>query len=532
MSATASARFVLEENQRLSSSMLWRLQRRFFSEQTIDAWRQSIVPHYVTSNTFIARAYARVVFGYIRDMLRDSVQPHDAGAPLYVLELGTGSGRFSYHFLKCFFSLLQGSALSHVAVTFVMSDFSDKNLEFWRRHPSLQPFVEQGLLDFALVDLSETRDIALLNSGKLLSEGQLRNPLVVLANYVFDSIEQDAFYAGGGMLHESLVSLYSETEETDPDDAAILERVQTTFLNVPVQGDYYPEPELNRILDVYRQRLAETHVLMPAQALRYLGHLRRISHNRLLLISGDKGYSREDELSFRGPPSVVSHGSISLMVNYHAIGEYVVQQGGVFLTTPQRHSGLHICAALFDTRPVDPAANLFLETTLAFTENICQIGPDDFFVLKRFIQGNARHLSLEQLLAYMRISGWDAANFWGCHEAFMQHAAASEGATRHDIANMAESVWNIYYPLGEERDLAFALGSLLYEIDHYPEAITYLQHSCRLYGDNAGTLYNIAMCFYNLDQVPQALQFVDQALRVDPSYEPARVIKVSLQGEL
>ena len=527
MNASVDTRYSLEQHQRLSSSMLWRLQRRFFSEQTIDAWRQSIVPHYVTSNTFIALAYAKVVFGYVRDAVRNG--QYDPGAPLYVLELGTGSGRFSYHFLKCFFSMLERSALSHVAVTFVMSDFSEKNLEFWRKHPSLQAFVEQGRLDFSLVDLSKLQDIALRNSGKILSEGQSENPLVVLANYVFDSIEQDAFYVDDGILHESLISLHSETEEPDPDDVAILERAQTSFSNVPVQGDYYPEPELNRILDHYRHHLTDTHVLMPAQAIRYLNHLRRISGNRLLLISGDKGYSREDELSSRGVPSVVSHGSISLMVNYHAIGRYVEEQGGTFLTTPQPHQGLHICAALFDTEPVDSTTNRFPETGLAFTENICQISPDDFFVLKRFIQGNAKHLSLEQLLAYMRMSGWDAANFWGCYEAFMQHAATAEGALRHEIARMAESVWNIYYSLGEDRDLAFALGSLLYEIDCYREAITYLQHSCRLYGDDAGTLYNIAMCFYNLGELPQALQFVEESLRVDLAYEPARVMKVSMQ---
>jgi tetratricopeptide (TPR) repeat protein len=528
MNAAIPAGFVLERDRRLSESMLWRLQRKFFSEQTIDAWRQGIVPHYVTSNTFIARAYARVVFGYVRDVVQGTAGGYDASEPLYVLELGAGSGRFSYHFLKHFFALLERSPLREVAVTFVMSDLPERNLEFWRAHACLQPFVVQGRLDFALVDLSQLDSIALVESGRTLAEGALRNPLVVLANYVLDGIEQDAFYLNGGVLHESLVSLYSEREEADPDDPGILQRAHTGFSNQPADGHYYPEPGFNRILDHYRERFSDTHFLMPAQALRHLEHLRRIGNGRLLLVSADKGNSREEDFQGRAAPEIVSHGSISLMVNYHAIGLHVEQQGGRFFTTPQRHASLHVCAALFDDS-LSEGGDAFPETALAFAEDIGQTGPDDFFMLKRFIQGNARHLSLEQLLAYMRLSGWDAANFWGCYDAFMRHADESERPLRDELVAMANAVWDMYYPLGEERDLAFALASLMHEIECYPEAITYLQHSRRLYGDDAGTLYNIAMCFYSLGQLPQASQFVAATLDLDPAYEPAQVMSTSLQ---
>ncbi|WP_050478884.1 tetratricopeptide repeat protein [Herbaspirillum rhizosphaerae] len=533
MKVAEAPRFALEKNQRLSSSMLWRLQRRFYSEQTIDAWRQSIVPHYVTSNTFIAQAYAKLVFGYLRDVLRDG--SHDPQAPLYVLELGAGSGRFSYHFLTYFFSMLAQSVHSETRVTFVMSDFSEKNLRFWRQHPSLQAFVAQGQLDFALVDLSQQKDIMLLHSGTVLAAGQISNPLVVLANYVFDSIEQDAFYVEDGVLYESLVSLHSANAESDPDDISLLERVQADFVNVPVQGSaYYAEPALNRLLDFYRQTVPAAHVLLPTQALRYLDHLRHISNNRLLLISADKGISREVDVAAASAPEIATHGSISLMVNYHAIGRYVQEQGGRVLMPPHRQHSLQFCVMLFDERLAapTPSLHLYAETGQAFEDHLCRINPDDFFVLKRFIQGNAEHLSLAQLLAYLRMSGWDAANFWGCYEAFMRHAATLEGPLRHEIASMVESVWNVYYPLGEERDLAFALASLLYEIDHYAEAITYLEHSLRLYGDDAGTLYNLAMCHAQLAQLPASAQCIDAALRIDPHYEPALAWQESTQLRL
>lgn len=533
MNVTAAPRFALEQNQRLSSSMLWRLQRRFYSEQTIDAWRRSIVPHYVTSNTFIAQAYAKLVFGYLRDVLRDA--RHDPQAPLYVLELGAGSGRFSYHFLTSFFAMLEQSVHREVRVTFVMSDFSEKNLQFWRQHSSLQAFVAQGQLDFALVDLSQSQDIMLLQSGATLAAGQISNPLVVLANYVFDSIEQDAFCVEDGILYESLVSLHSTDAETAFDDISLLERVQASFVNVPVQGgDYYAEPALNSLLDFYRNEFAAANILLPTQALRYLDHLRHISNNRLLLISADKGVSREEDIVAAAAPEIATHGSISLMVNYHAIRRYAQQQGGHVLMPPHRQHSLQFCVMLFDQRLAasSPAPHLYAETGQAFEDHLCRINPDDFFVLKRFIQGNAEHLSLAQLLAYMRMSGWDAANFWGCYEAFMQHAATLEGPLRDEVAKMAESVWSIYYPLGEERDLAFALAGLLYEIGHYAEAITYLEHSLRLYGDDAGTLYNLAMCHAQLGRLAAGTQCIDAALQIDPHYEPALAWQESTQLRL
>ena len=38
----------------------------------------------------------------------------------------------------------------------------------------------------------------------MLSPESVRNPLVLIANYFFDSIPQDAFHVEGGQLYESL----------------------------------------------------------------------------------------------------------------------------------------------------------------------------------------------------------------------------------------------------------------------------------------------------------------------------------------
>ena len=67
--------FLLEKRQRFSRSLLWTIQRTYFERQGIEAWNRGAVPHYITSNPFIAAAYARFAAAWLRDWLAES---HDA----------------------------------------------------------------------------------------------------------------------------------------------------------------------------------------------------------------------------------------------------------------------------------------------------------------------------------------------------------------------------------------------------------------------------------------------------------------------
>ena len=86
---------------RLSHSHLWQSQKEYFIQHGVEAWRQNIVPSYVKTNPFIAQAYAQVVFGYLDDILQQNPDG-DLDQSFYILELGAGSGRFAFHFLKQF----------------------------------------------------------------------------------------------------------------------------------------------------------------------------------------------------------------------------------------------------------------------------------------------------------------------------------------------------------------------------------------------------------------------------------------------
>jgi hypothetical protein len=273
---------VREQGQRLSRSVLWEYQRRFFDHWGVAAWSNSVVPSYITNNPFIAAAYARVVLGWLRDCQAacgnpsppaGSFGPLDPGQPVYLVELGAGCGRFAFHFLKRFLAMREASSLRHVPVRYVMTDFAERNLAYWREHPSLRPFVEAGVLDFARFDPACDRELRLEVFGTTLSPGTVKNPVAVLANYVFDSLPQDAFAVTGGRLHESLATLTYPTPEPDPADPKWFARGRLTFEHRPITGDYYEDPEWNRVLKGYEERLDDTVVLFPEATLRCLDHL-------------------------------------------------------------------------------------------------------------------------------------------------------------------------------------------------------------------------------------------------------------------
>src|SRR5690242_8320545 len=94
--ANAAPMYDLELNTPLSRSMVWRLQRTFYGDQGIEAWSRSNVPQGITTSPNIAHAYAEIVGGFFADYQRQL----DPSEPIYIVELGAGSGRFAYRFLK------------------------------------------------------------------------------------------------------------------------------------------------------------------------------------------------------------------------------------------------------------------------------------------------------------------------------------------------------------------------------------------------------------------------------------------------
>ena len=132
----------------------------------------------------------------------------------------------------------------------MLTDFAESQLDDWAAHPGL----EDERFDFARVDLTQPIAPVLRRRGVTL--GALKNPLIVIANYVFDSIPADAFAVDDGALHACLV------------DSGF------AFTRAPVTP--YGDEDLDALLEHYRVTLDDTVFTVPTVALAAIRGLRAL----------------------------------------------------------------------------------------------------------------------------------------------------------------------------------------------------------------------------------------------------------------
>jgi SAM-dependent methyltransferase len=475
---------VLEREQRLSQSVLWTIQRRYYGEWGVDAWRTNTVPHYVTNNPVLAHAYAAIALAYLRDRRE----------PITILELGAGSGRFAHLFLQAFRRLHRASPVADVRVRYVLTDFTAANVDFWRSHEAFRPLVEEGLVDFAVFDAERDGEVRLLESGVTLSAGA---PLVVIANYVFDTIAHDAFASSGGALQEGLVTIAAPSSG-DPADPALLPQLHVEYAYRPAPLDYYGEPDLDAVLREHASRL-EGSWLFPVAPIRCLRRLAELAGGRLLLISGDKGDLREDTLPSANAPAMAIHGSFSLSVNYHALGAWARARGGLALTAPHQHAHLGVMAIALGEHAANHA-----ETRLAFDEAVGRAGPDEMFTLRRGVQALYGQLPIEALVALIRLCHDDPRVLRDCLSALWEHLGELSEPARRDLVELVDAVWANYFHLGEPRDLPFEMAMLLHGLEEHERALALFEASLRLYGDDPRTRWNMGLCHVRLGRAEEA----------------------------
>ncbi len=75
-------------------------------------------------------------------------------------------------------------------------------------------------------DAERDSEIRLVRSGEVLNKHTIRNPMIVVCNYIFDTLRQDAFRIVEGQLQEALCTVISEQPEPDPTHPDVIKRMR------------------------------------------------------------------------------------------------------------------------------------------------------------------------------------------------------------------------------------------------------------------------------------------------------------------
>src|SRR5690606_15086841 len=139
----------------------------------------------------------------------------------------------------------------------------------------------------------------------------LVNPMVAIANYFFDTIPQDLFRVQKGMLEEGRAILLAEgSTPLSTSDPTIINRLRCQYNYEPiVEENYYADPNMNAILEMYRKACAGSSFLFPIGALETMRRLRACARGRLFFIAGDQGVSPLQQVRSWGEPKLASPGT-------------------------------------------------------------------------------------------------------------------------------------------------------------------------------------------------------------------------------
>jgi hypothetical protein len=547
---------LLESGRRFSECLLWERQRNFFQRRGIDAWRGGVVPQYITSHPFLAEAYARVTLDWLREVRRSPEFNPDL--PVRIFELAAGSGRFGLYFLRSFSRVLETERKCEKdfferpgSLRYVMTDLVAANVEFWRNHESFAPFVDAGLLEFQCLDLdwsADERPMQSPASSFRADPATPGNPVGVIANYCFDSLRNDVFLLRGGRLFEGRVDVLSSARNAEPatdasSDAEDFARLELRYDYHPVENaaGYYREAEFNRLLAEYQSTLADTIFVFPVGALSVLRKFAALAGGRMLLLSADKGFAREEDLLRGSEPDLVLHGCFSLMVNYHAIRRFFALRGGSFRQSAAADAGLKLVSASCGFENARVAARV----EAAAREYLERLNPEDLYILRKNlaafddrppapVAGEARggaFAGLNGLFARLRFGGCDSEIFFALYHRLRAELPAADPVQKRELLRIAREIHANHYDLGEGRDLAFHLGVLLHEVGFHRESLWFFERSYESEAPDTNTVYNLAVCHYELRDFAQARRFVAESLALDPDQPAARALRIKLESE-
>jgi hypothetical protein len=500
---------VLERGVPLSRSLLWSLQRRYFEARGTDAWSRREVPHFVTSNAFMAAAYAQAIDGFLRDRVGQA-------QPVLVVELGAGSGRLGLGVVVELLALRGASPTTSAPFRYVLTDVCAKTLAALSAHERLAPYLASGLVDVARLDLEDdAAELVLERSGERLD---LRGPgLVVIANYVFDALPQELLRRGASGLEVGHVTMRGQQHRRDAPDLVSAVSFDTEWVATRAA---YDDPELAALAEGAVPERGE--VLFPVGAVRCLRRLLELGSPDVLLLAADrKECAGPDPLGGLG-----RHGCVSLPVSTGPLAELFRRRGGLAI---ERGPGAgHLWVSAFLTRPADHP-----EARRAFRGAVEPFGPGELLAIKRLVEAHGELLSLEQLVAAVRLSRNDAIVL----SLSAAHLAAQAGAMpvelRAELRAAVHAAWERLLPIGDEAEIAFGFGLLLYSLDAPAEAIPFYERSRAQQAPDAHTLFNLALCHCKLGSDAAALACLDEVLRdVEPGHAAAAAFRAQLLGEV
>lgn len=478
-------KIVLENCKRLSKSKFWKIQTDVYKLLGPEAWSKAKIPFLITSNPFIARQYALLVRAFIADCLKLSVNSEE---PFYIIDLGAGSGNFAYLFLKELIQIGYYYPLEDLSICYVMTDIARKNINNWREHRQLQPFIEAGILDFAYYNATTNNPLKLMVSGQKLDK--TINPLIVISNYFFDTIPQDIFHIKNKQLYEGKISLKSNADAKDA--VEIAKSLEINFSYAPIKNiyNYYPDIILNLILEEYINKLNDVYFFLPIEAIRIINNFNNISCGPSLFLISDHGIVNQQQIAHSKQISMTKHLTFSAyQQNYHLIQEYFCKKGGYFLVPSIPNKEFTTMLGIYEKNE-----KTFSETAHCYSTHVNAFDSGNCSYLVDIID---HHQPIELIILLLKLHNYDPNTFITFSKPIHKQLSSIDNDIKDQLVEIIyRTRENIFILSKRDQYIFIDMGTILFEIDYYETAFNYFQTGHFYFYDNPKIL-----CYMLLSEI-------------------------------
>ncbi len=503
---------VLEEPRRLSESLLWRLTTQFYERQGAAAWTDGVVPSGISCNAFIANAYAQIIVGYLQDVGEEREGARVADTAVTVLELGAGAGDFGFLVVRAALDAVaaHGPGFSGSRFRYVMTDVAESNVHGWMANPRVRALVDAGIMDLAVLDVTAPAAARSLVSGKSLPEIINGDPVVMIANYVFDSSIIDAFRVEAGKLFEVKVGLELREEVVEVvGSSELFRKLHFKQQMAPITWPYYPEPIFDSIINSYASDLNEATLLFPVAALRCIDAVRALAQGNLLLLLSDKARSSVAHLEGHKGLSLTLTGTFSSTVNVDAFARWFAAQGGTVKMPMPAQEHFDTFGLLFGKIGEHGA------TEAAFEKHVRSFGPAAYWGIAREIMNTNPRLGPRAMLGLLALSRYDPYFIMRTEDSLLDAIGKSKAEEKEQfVAALEKSLERIY---SDDRDVFFTLGRLFQRLGEERRALTCYAESIRKHGKRSSIFYNMSVCHGELGNRDEALDWFRQAVELTNS---------------
>lgn len=508
---------MLNQKTRLSESSIWKTLEDVYRGGGKALWEK--IPYYVTSSTFIAEHYAELIVSF----LLEYYDRLNKAEPIYIIEMGTGTGCFSFYVMKelaakrKYFSKLAGLKLKYV-----MCDFSENTIAGWLDSDELVQFRKDKTLDFAVFKPQDDTQIITYDKVRIAAD-TVKNPIIALANYFFDSLRQDAFRVNNHKLEEVLHSF--ALDETNPEaEESPFNCMVKTEEYVPVSTDYYDDDELNAVLKRYEKELDEATVVFPLGAFNCLRNLRQMSNNQVVLISTDKGFTQPSFMQgLWEQPFCAHHGIFSYAVNYDAIAKYFEYLGGFNFATdiPSFSVETQMSVLLPNFRASDMEM-----TKYHFLDDLAKKNSINYLYYCQNLLVNPGSCSkndmLKAYIGFIRSSNCDPIALYLCADYICDALGDASVELRRTLKDTLADVEENFFHVRQRTDVLYYLGKIRYLLDDFDGCLRLMRRSINTFGENSHSIYYVAACNEVKHNYQIALDHYTRSLAMEPNCEVAQ----------